>query len=209
MANQYRERIYQLARLIPRGRVMTYGQIALILDGLFTPPPVYTAQTVGWAMHALGDTDCWLRVINSKGGCSTGKVMLPGNKQQLLLEQEGIEFDTNGHCDLTRYLWNPSEETRQTLIAQSSHQANTSAEQEHGWTTWQQDDFLDYITFHSRTERHLFHIDMIRNLYKLASLEYPDNLFTPEAASLSGPKVFIALESSLADALVRAVRIRE
>lgn len=95
MANQYRERIYQLARLIPPGHVMTYGQIAIILDSMYEGT-VYTAQTVGWAMHALGDTDCWLRVINSKGGCSTGKVMLPGNKQQLLLEQEGIEFDQKG-----------------------------------------------------------------------------------------------------------------
>src|SRR5947207_1398674 len=112
MPNEYRERVYRLARLIPASRVMTYGQIAVILDGMYPNGPVYTAQTVGWAMHALGDTDCWLRVINSKGGCSTGKVMLPGNKQQDLLEQQGIVFDEKGHCDLSRFLWVPDEETR-------------------------------------------------------------------------------------------------
>jgi methylated-DNA-protein-cysteine methyltransferase-like protein len=103
--SNYRERVYEIARQIPHGRVMTYGQLAEIVDALY--PEAYTAQTVGWAMHALGDTDCWLRVINSKGGCSTGKVMVPGNKQQFLLEKEGIEFNEQGRCDLQRYLWIP------------------------------------------------------------------------------------------------------
>lgn len=106
MAGEYRERVYRLARQIPKGRVMTYGQIAEILD---SDEHSYTAQTIGWAMHALGDTDCWLRVINASGGCSTGKVMLPGNKQQAMLRQEGIEFDERGKCDLERFLWVPSE----------------------------------------------------------------------------------------------------
>jgi methylated-DNA-protein-cysteine methyltransferase related protein len=105
--SEYRERVYRIARTIPRGRVMTYGQIAEILDGLYSSGPRYTAQTVGWAMHALGDTDCWARVINSQGGCSTGRVMVPGNKQQFILEQEGVEFDERGHCDLQRSLWIP------------------------------------------------------------------------------------------------------
>ena len=63
MPNEYRARIYRLARLIPKGRVMTYGQIAVILDGLYPNGSVYTAQTVGWAMHALGDT-----ALPHKGG---------------------------------------------------------------------------------------------------------------------------------------------
>jgi alkylated DNA nucleotide flippase Atl1 len=178
---------------------MTYGQIALILDGLYATPPVYTAQTVGWAMHALGDTDCWLRVINSKGGCSTGKVMLPANKQQLLLEQEGIEFDQKGHCDLSRYLWTPSNETRQQLIKRSQHE----------WANWPTCDFLSYITAHSKTPRHLFHQDMIRALYDLAGEEYKEDLFIRiDPATSNAPGDFIQLESRLADALVRAVRIR-
>lgn len=196
--SQYRERIYQLARLIPRGRVMTYGQIALILDAMFGAMPVYTAQTVGWAMHALGDTDCWLRVINSKGGCSTGKVILPGNKQQLLLEQEGIEFDQKGHCDLSRYLWTPSNEIREQLIKRSRYE----------WANWTTSDFLSYITAHSRTPRHLFHQDMVRALFDLAGHEYKEDLFvTIDPATSREPGDFIQLESSLADALVRAVRI--
>lgn len=84
---------------------MTYGQIAEVLDAEVYDGSKYTAQTVGWAMHALGDTGPWARVINALGSCSTGRVMLPGNKQQKILESEGIEFDGRGRCDLQRYLW--------------------------------------------------------------------------------------------------------
>jgi len=205
MANQYRERIYQLARLIPRGRVMTYGQIAIILDGMYSGTSIYTAQTVGWAMHALGDTDCWLRVINSKGGCSTGKVMLPGNKQQLLLEQEGIEFDNEGRCDLSRYLWIPPDEIRQQLS--NSKAAYTSTDE---WAKWQPAELLSYVTAHSRTPRHLFSISMIKTLYALADQEYKEDLFTTiDPVTSKSPGDFVQLESSLADALVRAAQIRQ
>ena len=83
---------------------MTYGQIADILgEG-------YTARTVGFVMHAA-DTEKvpWQRVINAQGACSTGRVLLPTNKQQLLLEAEGIEFDQRARCDLARYRWTPPE----------------------------------------------------------------------------------------------------
>jgi methylated-DNA-protein-cysteine methyltransferase-like protein len=93
--------------MIPPGRVMTYGQIAEILDTIYADGPRYTAQTVGWAMHALGDNEPWLRVINARGACSTGKVMLPSNKQQKLLELEGVRFNEQGRCDLSVYLWIP------------------------------------------------------------------------------------------------------
>ncbi|MGI8732277.1 MAG: MGMT family protein [Pyrinomonadaceae bacterium] len=101
--SQYREQVYKIVRRIPRGRVMTYGQIAEILgDG-------YTARTVGFVMHASGDHTPWHRVINARGACSTGKVVLPEDKQQRLLESEGVLFDERGRCKLERYLWIPDE----------------------------------------------------------------------------------------------------
>lgn len=106
MENEYRARIYRLANRIPEGRVMTYGQIAELLD---SDTQKYTAQTVGWAMHALGDTGPWARVINAQGACSTGKVMLPGNKQQTILEREGVVFK-DGKCDLEKFLWIPDDQ---------------------------------------------------------------------------------------------------
>jgi methylated-DNA-protein-cysteine methyltransferase-like protein len=98
---EYRERVYKIVRRIPRGRVMTYGQIAELLgEG-------YTARTVGFCMHSSPDGTPWHRVINAQGKTSTGKVVLPFDKQQRLLEQEGVVFNQSNRCDLETYLWIP------------------------------------------------------------------------------------------------------
>src|SRR3954470_22318288 len=100
----YRARVYEIVRRIPTGRVMTYGQIADMLGEGYTP------RTVGFVMHAADEeTTPWQRVINSQGACSTGRVILPPDKQQRMLEAEGIEFDQRGRCDLGRYRWTPEE----------------------------------------------------------------------------------------------------
>jgi methylated-DNA-protein-cysteine methyltransferase-like protein len=102
MNPEYRKRVFQLVRRIPSGRVMTYGQIAAILGEGYTP------RTVGFVMHSAGEEDVpWHRVINSQGACSTVRIVLPANKQQGMLEFEGIQFDDKGRCDLRRYLWEP------------------------------------------------------------------------------------------------------
>lgn len=97
----YRERVYTLVGQIPPGRVMTYGQIASILgEG-------YTARTVGYVMHGSGDEVPWQRVINSQGKCSTGRLTLPRNLQQEILESEGVQFKPSGKCDLQTLIWYP------------------------------------------------------------------------------------------------------
>lgn len=100
----YRERVFELVRRIPVGRVMTYGQIAELLGEGYTP------RTVGFVMHSADEeTTPWHRVINSQGACSTGRVILPPDKQQRMLEAEGVEFDARGRCNLGRYRWIPDE----------------------------------------------------------------------------------------------------
>lgn len=98
----YREKVYEIVRQIPAGRVMTYGQIAEILgEG-------YTARTVGYVMHAADTENVpWQRVINSQGACSTGKLTIPVNLQQSMLEAEGVVFNEKGRCDLEKYRWYP------------------------------------------------------------------------------------------------------
>ena len=91
-------RIYEIARQIPYGRVATYGQIAQVMG-----PPV-TARDVGDAMAALRDGQPdppvpWQRVINAQGRVSTGQ------RQQTLLEQEGVAFTVKGVTDLGRFGW--------------------------------------------------------------------------------------------------------
>ena len=101
--NNYQERVFQIVRLIPRGRVMTYGQIAEILGEGYTP------RTVGFVMHASSDKTPWHRVVNAQGGCSTRGIVLPHDKQQRMLEAEGVIFSKSGRCEIQTYLWIPAE----------------------------------------------------------------------------------------------------
>jgi methylated-DNA-protein-cysteine methyltransferase-like protein len=95
------ERIHRVVSRIPRGRVVTYGQIAR-LAGMRGQ-----ARLVGYAMHALpaGTRVPWQRVVNAQGAISlTGKDAM---RQRKLLEAEGVRFDKRGRIDLDRYLWQP------------------------------------------------------------------------------------------------------
>jgi methylated-DNA-protein-cysteine methyltransferase-like protein len=61
-------------------------------------------------MHAADTQNVpWQRVINSQGACSTGKMTLPVNLQQKILEDEGVKFDGKNRCDLKIYLWSPED----------------------------------------------------------------------------------------------------
>ncbi|GJQ34426.1 MAG: methyltransferase [Anaerolineaceae bacterium] len=102
----YYEQVWAIARMIPRGKVATYGQIAKMI-----PPPngveleAYAAfgpRWVGGAMANCPDDVPWQRVINSQGKIS----VRPGvEKQRQLLEQEGVQFDAKGRVDLKKYGW--------------------------------------------------------------------------------------------------------
>lgn len=93
--------IYRTIRGIPRGRVATYGQIAL-LSGL-----AGRARQVGYALHALppGSPVPWQRVLNARGEISLDDEA--GDRQRRLLTSEGVEFDERGRVDLRRYQWRP------------------------------------------------------------------------------------------------------
>jgi len=124
------EKIYRLVLRIPRGRVMTYGQIAHLLEER------YSARLVGWAMHATPHDERnipWHRVVNSRGGISTGRVILQEpDLQRLMLEAEGVVFDQRGHCDLSSYQWSPRQRAARAKLkalrtARSRTSANASA----------------------------------------------------------------------------------
>ena len=106
--NDYRERVFRIVRMIPRGHVMTYGQIAEILGEGYTP------RTVGFVMHSSNDKTPWHRVINAQGGCSTRGIVLPHDKQQRMLEAEGVSFNERGRCELQKYLCIPGGPTART-----------------------------------------------------------------------------------------------
>jgi len=97
------QRIYQVVRRIPRGRVATYGQIAR-LAGL-----PRRARQVGYALHALphGSRVPWQRVINARGELSPRAAPDAERLQRALLEAEGVCFDARGRVDLARFGWRP------------------------------------------------------------------------------------------------------
>ena len=103
MASTTAAAVLKLAKRIPRGRVMTYGQIAKLVDGPMTP------RAVGWALHRSGDDKIpWHRVVNAAGACSTEQLpAFPPGLQRELLRREGVVFRSNGTLDLKRYRWNP------------------------------------------------------------------------------------------------------
>ncbi len=109
---QFQSLVWDLVRRIPRGRVATYGQIALMLP----PPPgvdieayrAFGPRWVGGAMAACPDDVPWQRVINSKGEISPR----PGaERQRQLLEEEGVAFNEKGRVDLKKVGWKGSDDT--------------------------------------------------------------------------------------------------
>jgi methylated-DNA-protein-cysteine methyltransferase-like protein len=96
---------------------MTYGQIARLLEDRYSP------RLIGWAMHATPDDGRsipWHRVINSRGGISTGRLLLHEPElQRLLLEAESVVFDERGYCDLQVYQWSPRERLTKKKLAEA------------------------------------------------------------------------------------------
>jgi methylated-DNA-protein-cysteine methyltransferase-like protein len=98
----FQQRVVALIKKIPRGRVATYGQIALLAGNH------RAARQVAWALHssAVKENLPWHRVINSRGFIS----LKPGagfELQRTILSGEGIVFSSDGSVDLAYYLWKP------------------------------------------------------------------------------------------------------
>jgi methylated-DNA-protein-cysteine methyltransferase-like protein len=99
-ANFY-QRVYALVRQVPPGKVVTYGQVAALLGS------PRAARAVGYALRYVpaGSDVPWHRVINYRGGISPRYPAESPLIQRLLLESEGVGFDTQDCVDLSRYRW--------------------------------------------------------------------------------------------------------
>lgn len=104
---QFNEQVWDIVAAIPRGRVMTYGQIAALIarpDGV--RKRFYMAARARWVGSAMASCPGklpWHRVINAQGKIS----VRDGNDHHLLqrrrLEAEGVQFDSKGRIDLDRF----------------------------------------------------------------------------------------------------------
>ena len=108
------DEVYEVVRLIPRGKVMNYGQIAALCSRPLTP------RAVGWAMHDCPEGVPWHRVVNAAGRCSSDEVAgnQPG-RQRGLLEAEGVEFGRSGNLDMKRYRFEVDVDDLVEIIAES------------------------------------------------------------------------------------------
>lgn len=94
------EKIYEAVKLIPYGKVATYGQIATMCGN------PYYARAVGNALHRNpnpSDIPCY-RVVNSKGELTKSFAFGGMNAQAELLQLEDIEI-IDGKVDLQKYQW--------------------------------------------------------------------------------------------------------
>lgn len=96
------ELIYEQVKKIPRGRVATYGQIAMLAGN-----PRW-ARAVGYALHANPDPEnipCY-RVVNRFGGLAPEFAFGGLDAQAALLRADGVEVREDNTVDLEKYLWN-------------------------------------------------------------------------------------------------------
>ena len=97
------DKVYEVAALIPFGRVTSYGAIAKYLGA------ARSARMVGWAMNGAGNKENVPahRVVN-KAGLLTGKHHFDGtNLMQQLLENEGVVVIDNQIQNLEKHFWDP------------------------------------------------------------------------------------------------------
>jgi len=93
------DKIYEVVKSIPEGRVATYGQVALLAGN-----PRW-ARVVGYALHVNpepGVIPCH-RVVNREGKVAPGFAFGGERVQRQLLESEGIVFEMDGSIDLEKY----------------------------------------------------------------------------------------------------------
>lgn len=95
------EKIYEVVRRIPYGKVATYGQIATLAGNS------HLSQIVGYALHVNPNPEeipCF-RVVNRFGKVSGAFAFGGANRQVELLRAEGVGFIDEETVDLERYRW--------------------------------------------------------------------------------------------------------
>lgn len=95
------QKIYEVVKEIPYGKVASYGQIAELAGNK------RLSRVVGYALHVNPDPDhipCY-RVVTVKGELSKAFAFGGENRQRELLEQEGVKFLAEGFVDMKHFQW--------------------------------------------------------------------------------------------------------
>jgi methylated-DNA-protein-cysteine methyltransferase related protein len=107
--SDFKERVYQIVGQIPKGKVMSYGQIAAMAGA------AWAAWEVGQIAHTGPSELPWQRVVNKTGGLAKG---YPGgyNGHKSALEAEGVAVDEDFRVDIGRLLWRPPHQDQKSLL---------------------------------------------------------------------------------------------
>ena len=97
--NNFFNGVYEIVKQIPRGKVISYGQIATLLGN------PRAARTVGWAMSTCPEDLPWQRVVMADGSITGGQWE---TLRRELLHEEDVEFLANGKVNMKTCTWNPS-----------------------------------------------------------------------------------------------------
>lgn len=95
------ERIYAVVQTIPKGKVASYGQVAMLAGN-----PRW-ARVVGYALHVNpkpGEIPCH-RVVTRNGETSPAFAFGGADMQRTLLEEEGVTFLPDGRVDMEKHRW--------------------------------------------------------------------------------------------------------
>ncbi len=101
MAEGFFERVYEVVKNVPRGKVTTYGDVARLCGN----PRM--ARQVGWALHTNpqpGVIPCH-RVVFANGSVCTGFAFGGKDVQRAMLRAEGVEVSDDYKVDLKKYRW--------------------------------------------------------------------------------------------------------
>lgn len=101
---EFQQAVLNVVRLIPAGKVASYGQVAAYLG---TPR---AARQVGWALRSLEDAPDfpWWRVLNNAGRITIkGNQFTSARQQKDLLEAEGVAVDHDFMLDIEKYRFRP------------------------------------------------------------------------------------------------------
>lgn len=102
---EFAQRVYELVAQIPKGRVMTYGQIAALCGA------AWAAWEVGQIAHT-GPADLpWQRVVNKQGGLAAGWPGGGRDAHAARLREDGIAVGDDYTVEVNALLWNPSQTT--------------------------------------------------------------------------------------------------
>ena len=101
--SDYYDRVYEIVKQIPEGKVTTYGAIARYLG------VASGARMVGYALNNAIDKPIPAHRVVNRNGELTGRSHFPGDTMRERLEQEGVSFVDDFQIDIDNHFWDPDD----------------------------------------------------------------------------------------------------